>query len=94
VLRRLHDELPGRPLLICEHGVGTDDDTWRSDVLRESLAVTEEAIADGVDLRGFFFWTGVDNYEWGFGYDVQFGIFDRDRQARPSAALAAEFALG
>ena len=94
VLRRLHDELPGRPLLISEHGVGTDDDAWRCDVLRESLAVTEEAIADGVDLRGFFFWTGVDNYEWGLGYDVQFGMFDRDRQARPSAALAAEFALG
>jgi len=94
VLRRLHDELPGRPLLISEHGVGTDDDAWRCDVLRESLAVTEEAIADGVDLRGFFFWTGVDNYEWSFGFDVQFGMFDRDRQARPSAALAAEFALG
>ena len=41
VLRRLHDELPGRPLLICEHGVGTDDDDWRSDVLRESLTVIE-----------------------------------------------------
>ena len=92
MLRRLHDELPGRPLLICEHGVGTDDDAWRCDVLRESLGVTEEAIADGVDVRGFFFWTGVDNYEWTFGYDVSFGLFDRDRQARPSAELAAEFA--
>ena len=37
VLHRLHEELPGRPLLICEHGVGTDDDEWRCDVLRESL---------------------------------------------------------
>jgi beta-glucosidase len=92
VLRRLHDELPGRPLLVCEHGVGTDDDTWRCDVLRESLAVTEDAIADGVDVRGFFFWTGVDNYEWTYGYDVPFGLFDRDRQARPSAELAASHA--
>jgi beta-glucosidase len=92
VLRRLHDELPGRPLLICEHGVGTDDDTWRSDVLRESLGFVEEAIDDGVDVRGFFFWTGVDNYEWTFGYDVPFGLFDRDRQGRPSAELAAGYA--
>ena len=37
VLHRLHDDLPGRPLLICEHGVGTDDDEFRCDVLRESL---------------------------------------------------------
>jgi beta-glucosidase len=89
VLRRLHDELPGRPLLICEHGVGTDDDEWRCDVLRESLDVTREAIADGVDARGFFFWTGVDNYEWTYGYDVPFGLFDRDRTPRASAELAA-----
>jgi beta-glucosidase len=94
VLRRLHDELPGRPLLICEHGVGTDDDAWRSEILRESLAVTGEAIADGVDLRGFFHWTGVDNYEWTFGYDVSFGLFDRDREARPSAEVMAEAARG
>jgi beta-glucosidase len=90
VLRRLHDDLPGRPILICEHGVGTDDDAWRTDILRESLSVMDEAIADGVDVRGFFHWTGVDNYEWTFGYDVPFGLFTRDREARGSAAVLAE----
>ena len=94
VLRRLHDELPGRPLLICEHGVGTDDDEWRCDVLRESLAVVEDAIADGVDLRGFFHWTGVDNYEWAHGFDVQFGAFSRDREPRGSAELLARPGFG
>lgn len=89
VLRRLDEELPGRPLLICEHGVGTDDDEWRGAILRESLAVVDDAIADGVDVRGFFHWTGVDNYEWTYGYDVPFGIFDRDRQPRPSAEIVA-----
>ena len=92
VLRRLHDELPGRPLLICEHGVGTDDDAWRESVLRESLAVVEDAVDDGVDVRGFFHWTGVDNYEWTYGFDVPFGIFTRDREARPSAAVLADAA--
>ncbi len=92
VLHRLHEELPGRPLLICEHGVGTDDDEWRCDVLRESLGYVEEAIADGVDLRGFFHWTGVDNYEWNHGYDVQFGCFTRDREPRGSAELLKEWA--
>ncbi len=89
VLRRLHHELPDRPLLIAEHGVGTDDDAWRVDVLRESLAVVAEAQRDGVDVRGFFHWTGVDNYEWTYGYDVPFGLFTRDREARPSAAVMA-----
>jgi beta-glucosidase len=92
VLRRLAEELPDRPLLICEHGVGTDDDSWRCDVLRESLSYVEEAINDGIDVRGFFHWTGVDNYEWNHGYDVQFGCFTRDREPRGSAELLREYA--
>jgi beta-glucosidase len=92
VLHRLHDELPGRPLLICEHGVGTDDDAWRCDVLRESIAHVEAALDDGVDVRGFFHWTGVDNYEWNRGFDVQFGCFTRDREPRGSAELLAAHA--
>jgi beta-glucosidase len=92
VLHRLHEELPGRPLLICEHGVGTDDDEWRCDVLRESLGAVERAIADGADVRGFFHWTGVDNYEWNHGFDVQFGCFTRDREPRGSAELLQSYA--
>jgi beta-glucosidase len=94
VLHRLHEELPGRPLLICEHGVGTDDDEWRCEVLRSSLTLVDQAIADGVDVRGFFHWTGVDNYEWHHGFDVQFGCFTRDREPRGSAALLRSYALG
>jgi beta-glucosidase len=92
VLHRLHDELPGRPLLICEHGVGTDDDGWRREVLSESLEHVASAIDDGIDVRGFFHWTGVDNYEWNHGYSVQFGLFNRDREPRESAALLRELA--
>jgi beta-glucosidase len=92
VLRKLNDDLPGRPLLICEHGVGTDDDEWRCDVLRESLGIVSDAIDDGVDVRGFFHWTGVDNYEWNRGFDVQFGAFTRDREPRGSAELLREYA--
>ena len=40
-------------------------------------------------MRGFFHWTAVDNYEWLHGYDVPFGLFDRDRNARESAGLLA-----
>lgn len=92
VLRRLADELPNRPLLVCEHGVGTEadrpqDDEWRCEVLTESLGVLDEALDDGIDVRGFFHWTGVDNYEWLHGYDVAFGCFDRDRNPKGSADL-------
>ena len=64
------------------------------DVLRASLGVVEEAIADGIDVRGFFHWTGVDNYEWDHGFEVPFGLFDRNREPRASAALLAARARG
>ena len=58
------------------------------------LAITAAAIDRGVDVRGLFHWTGVDNYEWLHGYDVAFGIIDRDRNVRPSAQVLQAAALG
>ena len=94
ILRRLHDELPGLPILIAEYGVGTPDDELRATYLEQGLALTEQALADGIDVRGFFHWTAVDNYEWVHGYDVQFGLMDRDRTVRPSAQVLAREARG
>jgi beta-glucosidase len=97
-IRRLHDELPDRPLVVAECGIGTfaddDDDAWRTEVLRDSLHQVSDAIDDGCDVRGFFHWTGVDNYEWTLGYDARFGIFDADRNPKGSAELARAWAKG
>jgi beta-glucosidase len=87
VLGRLHAELPGTPLVVAEFGIGTDDDDERAAYLRRGLEVVHGAIARGVDVRGFFHWTGVDNYEWNHGYDVRFGIINDDRVVRPSAEV-------
>lgn len=92
VLRRLRDDLPGVPLLVAENGMGTDDDSEREEFLGRSLAVVEEAIADGCDVRGFFHWTSVDNYEWLHGFDVRFGIISAGRQVKPSARVLSEVA--
>lgn len=87
VLDRLALEVPGAPLLVAEYGIGTDDDTFRAAYLADGLQVTHDAIARGIDIRGFFHWTAVDNYEWLHGFDVAFGIMDRDRNVRPSARV-------
>jgi len=52
--------------------------------VRDSLLAITEAIADGVDVRGFFHWSLLDNFEWAFGYRMRFGIVgvDRTTQAR------------
>ena len=94
MLDRLHAELPGTPLLVAEFGVGTDDDAVRAAYLRRGLEVVHDAIARGIDVRGLFHWTDVDNYEWGFGYDVRFGIIDGDRNVKPSAHVLAAEAAG
>jgi beta-glucosidase len=94
VLRRLHELLPDTPLLVAEYGIGTDDDTERAGYVRRGIDLTQQAIADGIDVRGFFHWTGVDNYEWLHGFDVSFGIIDIDRNIRPSAHVLAKEALG
>ncbi|MGH9169311.1 MAG: family 1 glycosylhydrolase [Acidimicrobiales bacterium] len=83
----MNDELPGVPLLVAEYGIGTDDDELRTRYLSRGLTVINEAIDRGVDVRGVFHWTAVDNYEWLHGYDVSFGLLDRERNVRPSARL-------
>jgi beta-glucosidase len=87
VLDRLHHEVPGTPLLIAEYGIGTDDDAVRADYLDQGLRIAHRALDRGIDLRGFFHWCGVDNYEWLHGHEVSFGIIDRDRRVRPSARV-------
>ena len=87
VLDDLHLALPGVPLLVAEYGVGTDDDALRARYIERGLEIVHAAIARGPDVRGFFHWTAVDNYEWLHGYDVRFGLIDRDRNVRASARV-------
>ena len=93
VLDRIHEELPDTPVLIAEYGIGTDDDDARAEYLAQGVAIAHDAIARGVDVRGLFHWTAVDNYEWLHGYDISFGIIDRDRSVRASALVLAREAM-
>lgn len=91
VLRRLAAELPGKPLVVAELGYGGDDDA-RVGYLTDAVRHLRDARADGIDVAGVFFWTGVDNYEWLAGDAVPFGLFDRDRRPRRSAELVRSLA--
>jgi len=89
VLDRLASEVPNTPLLVAEFGIGTDDDAVRAAYLARGLEMVHASLDAGVDVRGLFHWTGVDNYEWLHGFDVSFGIVDPDRSVRPSASVLA-----
>lgn len=87
LLVRLRDELPHVPLLITENGAAYDDyadpeggvhDPERVAYLAAHLAAARRALADGVDLRGYFLWSLLDNFEWAYGYGKRFGIVHVD----------------
>jgi len=93
-LRRLAAELPGRPLMVAECGVASDNDDLRCEVMEGNLTQIADAMADGVDVRGVFHHTGVDAWEWEKGFDAHFGLADANRNLRGSAAVARRWATG
>jgi beta-glucosidase len=92
VVHRVHDQYRQIPLMITENGAAFDDelgadgvhDDERIAYLRDHLNVVHEAITHGVDLRGYFVWSLLDNFEWAYGYAKRFGIVhvDYPTQAR------------
>jgi beta-glucosidase len=90
-LRRAAVVAPGVPLLVTENGIGTDDDAERIEYVERALRGVLACLADGLDVRGYVYWSLLDNFEWAFGYRPKFGLVavDRTTQARhpkPSAA--------
>jgi len=66
------------PIYITEHGAASSDENFRARDLRENLAALHGAMAGGVDVRGFFYWSLLDNFEWQFGYTKKFGLLAVD----------------
>jgi len=80
----------GLPVLVTENGIGTENDAERIVYVSEALRSLAQCLDDGVDVRGYFVWSLMDNYEWAHGYGPKFGLFsvDRDtfeRRPKPSA---------
>jgi beta-glucosidase len=66
------------PIYITEHGSASSDEKFRESDLRENLASLHGAIAEAADVRGFFYWSLMDNFEWQFGYAKKFGLLTVD----------------
>jgi beta-glucosidase len=69
----------GVPILVTENGIGTDDDDQRRAYVRAALEGVLACLADGIDVRGYTYWSLLDNFEWAFGYAPRFGIVEVDR---------------
>jgi beta-glucosidase len=84
------------PLYITEHGAASPDEKFRARDLRENLAALHRAMAGGADVRGFFYWSLLDNFEWQFGYTKKFGLlavdFADEKLTRTPKPLAEVYA--
>lgn len=81
----------GIPVLVTENGIATENDSERIEFLSEALTGLHRCIADGVDVRGYFVWTLLDNFEWHQGFGPKLGLYGVDREtfdrvAKPSAS--------
>lgn len=84
-----------KPIYILENGIADADDQLRPDFIKDHLFYVHQAIAEGVDARGYFYWSLLDNFEWAEGYWPKFGLYAVDRKtfkrlARPSAKIYAQ----
>ena len=87
LLHRIDQRYDHPPIYITENGCampGEDDkdiainDTRRLEFFRGYLSACSEAIESGVDLKGYFAWSLMDNFEWALGYSMRFGIHHVD----------------
>ncbi len=98
-IRRTAELLPGKPIVVTEHGVSTADDAERAEFIVRGLAAIHGLIDEGLPVGGYVYWSALDNFEWARGYGMTFGIIgvDRTTQARtirPSAWLLGGIARG
>ncbi|TJZ86199.1 GH1 family beta-glucosidase [Paracoccus hibiscisoli] len=79
--RLKRDHTGGLPIYVTENGMASEvptDDQQRIRFIGDHLRATKAAMDQGVDVRGFFYWSLLDNYEWGWGYGPRFGLVHVD----------------
>lgn len=94
-VRYAHAET-GRPILVTEHGMGTEDDARRARFITESLRALVPVAAE-LPVLGYCHWSLLDNFEWIFGYEIKLGLHAVDRTTfartpKPSAGVLGAIA--
>lgn len=81
--RQIADAVPGVPIYVTENGAavpevtnpdGSIDDRWRQEYIAQHIDVLLAAREDGLDVRGYYAWSLLDNLEWSSGWTKKFGI--------------------
>lgn len=81
VVRQVAKDFSGE-LIVTENGIATSDDSRRCEFITEAVAALEKCIDDGIPLKGYMYWSLLDNFEWQKGYGMTFGLIGVDRKTQ------------
>lgn len=68
---------PNKPIYVTENGCNTSDELYAINYLNHYLSALILAKQHGINIKGYFYWTLIDNYEWGKNFDANYGMFTR-----------------
>ena len=81
VIRRVHSEFSG-DLLVTENGIATAEDSRREAFIETALEGIAGCVKDGIPVKGYMYWSLLDNFEWQKGYSMTFGLVSVDRNTQ------------
>lgn len=101
LIRLSKDYVGDMPIYVTENGMAWDDhiengavyDPARIQFVSDHIKATKQAIDQGVNVQGFFYWSLLDNYEWAFGYEKRFGMVHVDFETLKRTPKASYHAL-
>jgi beta-glucosidase len=82
------------PLIVTENGIATMDDEQKTRFIEKHIEVLGGCRRKGMDIRGYFYWSLIDNYEWLQGFEARFGLYrvDFDTLERKPTQTAHDYA--
>jgi len=69
------DNNTDKPVYITENGIADDSDTRRAKFIEDHLLVLNKMISEGMNIKGYFYWSLIDNFEWAHGFEKRFGLY-------------------
>ena len=95
VIRRVAKDFKN-DLIVTENGTAMADDSRRCEFIKTAVAGVKNCIDDRIPVKGYFYWSLMDNFEWQKGYAMQFGLVAVDRKTmertpKPSLALLGSY---
>jgi len=75
---KLVSSYTSKPIYVTENGIADDGDKKRANFIEDHLLVLNKAVAGGMNIKGYFYWSLIDNFEWAHGFEKRFGLYHVD----------------